>query len=283
MNPLRKVIASSVRVYGWLLRLYPREFRSEYGPEMMQALQDRCRNELAGASITKAIGVWGTVLSDLIMSVPLEHLKKGKIMNRRYLTNGMGLLIILVSVSAALYWYQQRSRKTKAHVVDIFLRPSNAPLTPGTNCWSGPMQASEKAKLLKIEGIRSVTPVLSCLEIKDGLTLVLGIDLQSYTQEVGEFTYLAGRQFGSSTADEILVDDIYASKKGLRVGDSYILNGSSFRVCGVVRHGAGARIFAPIETLQGMMGGKGSASWMLIRCENRSQIETVIRSIQAKG
>ena len=38
---------ATVRVYRSLLRLYPREFRDEYGTDMVQLLREQCSDEPA--------------------------------------------------------------------------------------------------------------------------------------------------------------------------------------------------------------------------------------------
>src|SRR6185436_4952852 len=54
------------RFYRALLRLYPAEFRDEYGREMAQMLRDRASREPARR-------LWLDVASDLIRTAPREH------------------------------------------------------------------------------------------------------------------------------------------------------------------------------------------------------------------
>jgi hypothetical protein len=51
------------RVYGLLLRAYPRNFRSEYGGEMMLLFRDEYRRKNA-----TALGFWVTMVSDVVRS-----------------------------------------------------------------------------------------------------------------------------------------------------------------------------------------------------------------------
>ena len=55
------------RVYRSLLRLYPREFRDEYGAEMARLYRDRARDE-------GAFSVWLALLADVFRAVPREQL-----------------------------------------------------------------------------------------------------------------------------------------------------------------------------------------------------------------
>src|SRR5262245_22941504 len=55
----------SERLYRWLLRLYPREFRDEYGEEMSLLFRDRTSEGYSR--------LWLQVLGDLLFHVPKEH------------------------------------------------------------------------------------------------------------------------------------------------------------------------------------------------------------------
>jgi putative ABC transport system permease protein len=55
------------RLYGRLLRLYPREFREEYGAEMARLYRDRARDE-------GALRLWLALLADVLRTAPTQHL-----------------------------------------------------------------------------------------------------------------------------------------------------------------------------------------------------------------
>jgi putative ABC transport system permease protein len=55
----------SERIYRWLLRLYPRDFRDEYGEEMSLLFRAR--------SADGPVGLWLQVLGDLVFHAPKEH------------------------------------------------------------------------------------------------------------------------------------------------------------------------------------------------------------------
>ena len=81
MEILERLLSASERVYRWLVGVYPKEFRSEYGQEMVQAFRDRCREELSRGRISSVIGLWGHTVLDFAVTVPIEYMKKGKSMN----------------------------------------------------------------------------------------------------------------------------------------------------------------------------------------------------------
>jgi hypothetical protein len=61
-----KTYVCSERIYGWLLRLYPARFRTEYGASMRQVFSDRLRSE-------NRVRLWLNVLADVAVSIPREH------------------------------------------------------------------------------------------------------------------------------------------------------------------------------------------------------------------
>jgi hypothetical protein len=57
-----------LRAYGALMALYPREFRNEYGADMVQLAREACRDEPPWRVACR-------VLVDLALSIPTQHLE----------------------------------------------------------------------------------------------------------------------------------------------------------------------------------------------------------------
>jgi hypothetical protein len=79
-----------VRIYRALLHLYPRQFRREFGDDMVALIEDQLRDE----SSPRVVG--RTVL-DLVLTVPARHLEVH--MNR---TSATALIVTFVAVGAGL-------------------------------------------------------------------------------------------------------------------------------------------------------------------------------------
>jgi hypothetical protein len=60
----------SEKIYGWLLKLYPARFRTEYGASAMQLFRDRLRAE---RGVFQRIRFWIDMIVDLAVSIPREH------------------------------------------------------------------------------------------------------------------------------------------------------------------------------------------------------------------
>jgi len=59
----------SERIFSFLLQLYPRDFREQYGAEMLQLFRDRLASE------PSRLGLWFDILADLARSLPREHFR----------------------------------------------------------------------------------------------------------------------------------------------------------------------------------------------------------------
>jgi hypothetical protein len=73
MAPPRTTEAEFVRLYRGFLRLYPAEFRDEYGRELCLVFQDRCREESSRQSLWR---VWFQAVSGILTEAPREHYAK---------------------------------------------------------------------------------------------------------------------------------------------------------------------------------------------------------------
>lgn len=75
--------ASHERVYRGLLRLYPSEFRARFGDEMVQLFGDQLRDARMGrdgSGSDGAVQVWLRTLSDLVITVASERLRRDRTM-----------------------------------------------------------------------------------------------------------------------------------------------------------------------------------------------------------
>lgn len=188
------------------------------------------------------------------------------------------VLLILMVVGICEGMIVETAERQKGIGADIFLRPPNASLI--LSAGSVRMPVTDLEKLKSIEQVKAATPVLMQLDTSAGWVNIYGVDYPSYAKVSEGLTYLSGGPFSGPLADEIIIDDLYAQSKRLKVGDEQELRGKNFKVCGIVRHGKGARIFVPLENLQTMTGWTGQASMALIKCSDPSQIDSAIAQIQ---
>ena len=90
-----------------------------------------------------------------------------------------------------------------------------------------------------------------------------------------------GRYLGSGR--EALVATAYAVRHSLKVGSTLNLNGTKFRVVGLVDPplgGQGVDVYVPLARLQALSGQKGLVNTVLVRADDSSSVSTVEQSIE---
>jgi len=124
-----------------------------------------------------------------------------------------------------------------------------------------PPQTDIKSESYTIAGVETTTP---------GMGLVTAAQVTK-----GRFLS-AGR--------EALVSATYASRKSLKVGSTLNLNGTKFKVVGLVEPplgGQSADVYLPLAQLQRLSGQKGLVNVVLVRAEDSSSVATAEESIRA--
>ncbi len=118
------IIILSVRLYRMLLKLYPANFRSEYGDEMLCVFRDSCRERYRTSGRKGVIRLWLPLLADLLANALAERIA-GK--SRRRVTGEAALTLIgLAANGAAWVWLTW----TVTMVVVLMLNPWDVGLPP---------------------------------------------------------------------------------------------------------------------------------------------------------
>lgn len=128
-------------------------------------------------------------------------------------------------------------------------------------------------ELESLPGVESVAPVLAVVN-NDSLTIIYGIDFESFNRLGTGFLFHAGGPF--EQADDVIIDDIKAASKGHKVGDTVELLSHNFRVVGIVEHGRGARYFIPLRTAQEIYDVKTVSMFWVKAGEDPAQVQESI-------
>ena len=142
-----------------------------------------------------------------------------------------------------------------------------------------PVSIKVADRLRKLDHVVAVTPVVTQLSTGGALEVIDGIDLASFEAVGGPVHYLSGGPFQG--ANDMLIDDYLAASKKLKVGDTVETLNHSFRVCGVVDHGRGARKFVPLATLQDIIGAEGKASIFYVKLDDPNNADAVVHEIKS--
>ena len=151
------------------------------------------------------------------------------------------LLIVGMTLGAVNDW----GKRVEGVGADILVQPPNASIFFQFS--NAVLQQSLAETIAAVPGVDQVAPVLVIANARN-LEIVYGIDFQSFSALSQGFVFRDGRAF--QRPDEVILDDIQAEKRHLRVGDHFSIFNRDFTVCGVVAHGKGARSFIPLATAQ---------------------------------
>lgn len=173
------------------------------------------------------------------------------------------VLLIVGLTSGVLSEWGKRQEGVGA---DILVQPPNSSIFLAFT--SAVMQESLADKIADLPGVDEVAPVLSLTEPKN-LVIIYGIDFQRFNALSRGFLFRSGRSFAGS--DEVIADDIIARSKHLKVGETVTLLNHSFRVCGIVAHGKGARYFIPLKTAQDIAGAENRVSMFYVRSKGDTE------------
>jgi putative ABC transport system permease protein len=173
--------------------------------------------------------------------------------------------LILVIVGLSMGILNDAKARTSGIGADVMVRP------PGSSNFVGLSGAPVSIKvadiLRKLPHVTAVSPVVTNLSTGAGtLEVLYGIDLPSFESLSNGFRYISGGPF--TGPDDVLIDDLVASSKHLKVGDTTEILNHKFRVAGIVENGKGARKFMPIQTVQDLTGAQGKASMFYVKLDN---------------
>jgi ABC-type antimicrobial peptide transport system permease subunit len=93
----------------------------------------------------------------------------------------------------------------------------------------------------------------------------------------------SGRWLAAAASDEILVSVAYANKNSLKVGSTIPINGTTYRVVGLVNPtltGSTADIYFPLATLQKLAGKTGRVTQVLVKAKDAASVEKVAAEIR---
>jgi len=129
----------------------------------------------------------------------------------------------------------------------------------------------------KLPHVAAAAPAIADFNMAGSVETIWGIDFQSYNA-LRPFVFVAGGPFKGP--DDVIVDDLYArSAKGRNVGDTIKLLNHEFRICGIVEHGMGGRIFLPIHTLGSLMGSPENASVFYVKSDSLNNQGLITKEI----
>jgi len=183
------------------------------------------------------------------------------------------LILLIVGFSLGML-NDTRSRQAGIGADVIVLPPGSSNIVGVT---SAPMPVKIGDIIAKLPHVTVVSPVLMQISTVGSLQTLYGIDLASF-EALRAFTFVRGGPFQST--NDIIVDDIYAGSHHSKIGDNVDLLAHTFRICGVVAHGKGARLFLPLATLQDLTAAQGRTSAFYIKSDSPDNAAVAVEEIK---
>jgi putative ABC transport system permease protein len=159
---------------------------------------------------------------------------------------------------------------------DMIIRPPNASFI--SSIGGAPVPAKIADVLRKLPHVAVAAPVITNLSTAGAVQTIWGIDYESYNA-LKPFVFVGGTTFQGP--DDVIVDDLFVrSGKGHRIGDTVEILNHPFRICGIVEHGKGGRLFVPLHTMGTLLGTPENASLFYLRSDSIQNQEAIRQEIQ---
>jgi len=184
--------------------------------------------------------------------------------------------MILLIVGLSLGMLQDSRARTAGIGADVLVLPPGSSFIAGLT--GAPMPIKIGDVLAKLPHVTRVAPVVTQISSVGSLEIIAGIDLHSYETLSAGFHYLEGGPFQGPF--DVMVDDLSARSKHVKVGDTIEILNNKFRVCGVVERGKGARKFIPLSTMQDLIGAKDKATIFYLKLDDPANADAVVDEIK---
>jgi putative ABC transport system permease protein len=187
------------------------------------------------------------------------------------------IVLMLLVVGLTTGMLSDSAKRVEGVGADIMVQPPGASFFLGLT--ASPMPVKIASLIKQLDHVQQVAPVLLQFNPgSGGLNVIYGIDMASFDEVSGGFTYLSGRSLRNPW--DVLVDNTYARANHVKVGETINLLNHDFHVCGIVEHGKGGRLFIPISTAQELTGATGRASLFFVKCTDPGYTNQVLASLR---
>jgi putative ABC transport system permease protein len=184
--------------------------------------------------------------------------------------------LILLIVGLSLGILNDNKQRQAGIGADVLVMPPGSSFIVGLT--GAPMSIKLGAVLAKLPHVVSVAPVITQVSTAGTLEVIAGIDLKSYESMGGPFRFVSGGPFQGP--DDVMVDDLFAKSKHVKVGDKIEILNHEFRISGIVEQGKGARKFLELAALQNLIGAQGKASIFYLKTDDPNNADAVVDEVK---
>ena len=143
-------------------------------------------------------------------------------------------VIMILSIVAIMVGMVNNASHQRAGIgADIIVSPPNSSFISSVG--GAPVPAKVADVLAKLPHVAVAAPAIAQFNMAGGVETIWGINFPSYNA-LKPFVFLEGQPFSGPTANEVIVDDLYAhSKPGRTLGATIQLLNHSFRIVEIGR------------------------------------------------
>jgi putative ABC transport system permease protein len=165
---------------------------------------------------------------------------------------------------------------------DVLFQPPDASLILGATSAVMPVKYVDIMK--QVEGVTEVTPVLnwhvSNIKGESRAVNLWAIDYPSFARISGGFDLVEGRPLENPY--DLVMDTVLASATGIHAGDKLPMINRDFTVVGIIRAGAGGRLYARLPDVQEAIGTPERASFFLVKGRSAQEADKLAQALQAR-
>jgi putative ABC transport system permease protein len=182
------------------------------------------------------------------------------------------LILCLIGLSRGLL--EDSQNRARGVGADVIVRGSTASSVVGSSAATIPegvvRKLNEQPHVKLAMGV-VVYPIEQPLN-------VMGIDIDTFNQMSGGFTYVSGGPIQNDF--DVLIDRYYAAQKKVGIGGSLKMMNREWRVAGIIEGGKLARIVVRKNVLQEMQSATGKVSIIYVKADNPAQADAVAAQLR---
>ena len=190
----------------------------------------------------------------------------------------VGVILVVLTVGLVRGTLRDKGQRDANIGVEIMLRKGGQSLSLTSADMT--ILESEVEAVRGVQGVAAATPVGQNFETGAsgglGFRSIEGIDFPSFSA-ASNLRITEGRPLPQS--GDVAIIDFREAARGVKVGDKIKAMGREFTVVGIYEPEAGARIKAPLATVQEALGAPGKCSWIYVKCRNSAEQEAVAARI----
>lgn len=185
------------------------------------------------------------------------------------------VILILLIIGLTTGFTDETAKRTQGVGAELVVQPPNASAILAMSENSMSLKLADV--LRKVKGVKAVTPVMIHFNLEGGIEVFFGID-STFTDVTGGFHWIDGTIFKAPY--QVVVDDLWAKNKKVKVGDTVELLNHPFQISGIVAPGQLGRVFLSMQDMSAVTEQMPRAGAIFVKLQDPSQEDAVKAEIE---